>query len=119
MQDLSKTEAIEKLQRSRGALARIRSKSKETVTRVQRLFAMAAGGALNGALDVKMPLIPGTNTQTSQVLAGALALAGASGIIDDDTLNEFLLGVAGGMLAAEACDATRNALLRAPVQRAA
>lgn len=115
--DLSKTEAIEKADRLQGTLARMRRRSKETVLRAQRLAGMAAGGAVSGYLSVKLPTIPGTNTDTGKVLGGGLALLAMSGFIDDEAVNEFVLGVSGGILAMEAGDAARAFALR-PTNRA-
>jgi len=112
--DLTKTEAVDKVESLSKRLSNLRRKSREKVVQAQRLGGMVAGGALSGYLQVKMPFIPGTQTDSGKVAGGLMAVVALSGFIDDDSVNEFILGMAGGTLAAEACDATRNFMLQAP-----
>lgn len=112
MHELSKADANEALTRARGSLARLRAQSAAMTARVTRLGGMVAGGALSGFLNVKMPFVPGTRVDSGKAVGGALALVAVSGWISDETTNELLLGAAGGILAAEACDTVRNAMLQ-------
>lgn len=111
--DMSKTEAIEKLDRAKSSLARIRQKSKSTLLRLQRLGGAAVGGAISGALQTRAPFVPGTQMDSGQAVAAALTLAALTDVVGDEALNEFLLSVAGGVVAAEVCDATRDAMFNA------
>jgi len=114
---VERNEAIQKLDSARGTIARMREQSKATVQRAQRLMGMAAGGALSGFLGVRMPFVPGTTVDSGKAVGAGLALVALSGWIRDEATNEFVLGVSGGILAAEACDATRNMLLAPPAPR--
>lgn len=107
MSDLTKTEAIESLNRARGSIARMREQAKKTTNQALRLAGAAGGGAVSGYLSVTMPVFPGTAIDPGKVVAGTATLLAMSGFIRDETTNEFLLSFAGGVVAAEAADATR------------
>lgn len=112
MSDISKTAAIQRADRATGALARLRARTKRTALQVQQLAGMTVGGALAGTIGVHMPVIPGTQILTTDVVSGGLTLVALSGLIDDDQVTDFVLAAAGGMLALRAGDAARSFALR-------
>jgi hypothetical protein len=117
LSDLSKTEAVEKLDRAKSTLQRLRQRSKKTVLQVQTMAGAAVGGLGAGYLSVKVPTIPGTQVQSSTALATGLTFLALSGLIADDQVNDFVLATAAGSVGLKSGDFGRQLALAPPVQR--
>lgn len=110
MSDLTKTEAIEKADRLTSTLQRMRRQSAEMGARTMTAVGIVSGGVISGVLQAKLATIPGTNVDTGQVVGGIATVVAISGWVKDEQVNNFLLGMGGGLLAAEAKDLTIRAL---------
>ncbi|HEX7273131.1 MAG TPA: hypothetical protein VF420_13370 [Casimicrobiaceae bacterium] len=106
---MTKTEAMEKLQR-------LRSRTREIAKRGARLglnsITTAAGGVAAGFFDVKYPYLPGTQVPTSMALGVALLGAAAADMFDSEN-NERVGAFASGLLAVVAARQTSHMLIEA------
>jgi hypothetical protein len=72
---------------------------------------VVAGGGFAGALQSKMPYLPGTQIPTAAAVGVGLITMAMSGMLDDQADNAAFLGA--GMLAALAAKETEKLLLAA------
>lgn len=101
-------EAKAKLVRLKQSLARVREETQRATKLGVASMATAAGGAVAGALSVKMPSVPGLGMPSDFVLGTVcvgLAMLDAGGDYNDE-----LAGFGSGMLAVAAARETAKAL---------
>lgn len=94
--DMSKTEAIESLQRLKSAAAKFRQQAKEGGKRTVNSLVTVAGAGAAALIDKKLTTLPGFPTVPTSPVLGVLCIAvGASGYLDDqsDHVSSFGAGL--------------------------
>jgi hypothetical protein len=92
------TEAREKLSRFRSQLANMREEAKHVAKVGTSAVLTITGGGLAGAIQSKMPYLPGTQVPTAAALGFGLIALAMSGMLDDQA--DAAADVGAGMLAA-------------------
>lgn len=103
--------AKEKLERLRSQMANMREQAKHATRVGTESLLVVAGGAAAGALQAKLPFLPGTQIPTAAAVGVALVAGAMSGMLDDQADNAACLGA--GMLAALAAKETEKLILAA------
>lgn len=107
-ESLTVSSAKEKLERLRSQLANMRTEAKHVAQVGTRSVLVVAGGAAAGAIQAKMPFLPGTQVPTAGVVGAGLITLAMSGMLDDQGDNAAFFGA--GLLAAIAARETEKAL---------
>lgn len=105
---LTLTGAKERLERLRSQLSNMRDQAKHATRVGSESLIVIAGGAAAGALQNKMPFLPGTQIPTAAAVGVGFIVAGMSGWLEDQGDNAAFLGA--GMLAALAAKETDKLL---------
>ncbi len=92
------TEAREKLQRFRHQLANMRQEAKHVAKVGTSSVLIVAGGGLAGAIQSKMPFLPGTQVPTAAAVGFGLVALAMSGMLDEQ--GDAAADIGAGMLAA-------------------
>ncbi len=103
---ITKTEAVEKLQRAQASLKRLREEGKRVAKQGTNVIMTAAGGAAAGILSVQMPKVPNTNVDTDLALGSVLVALGVADIAGE--FSEQVTALGSGMLAAATARETRK-----------
>lgn len=104
--NLTISSAKEKLERLRSQMANMREQAKHATRVGTESLLVVAGGAAAGALEAKLPFLPGTQIPTAAAVGVALVAGAMSGMLDDQADNAAMLGA--GMLAALAAKETNK-----------
>lgn len=107
--DMSKTEAIESLERLKNAAKRFKQQAKAGGARTVNSLVTVAGAGAAALIDKKLTTLPGFPTVPTSPVLGVLCIAiGASGYLDDQSDHVAALGA--GLLAPYVYLQTHNAL---------
>lgn len=107
----SLTEAREKLQRFSSQLKNLRSEAKHVAKVGTSSVLIVAGGGLAGAVQAKMPFLPGTQVPTAAALGFGLVALAMSGMLDEQ--GDAAADIGAGMLAAMAAREAERIVARA------
>lgn len=94
----SLTEAREKLTRFKNQLANMRAEAKHVAKVGTSAVLTVAGGGLAGAIQAKMPFLPGTQVPTAAAIGFGLVALSMSGMLDEQ--GDAAADIGAGMLAA-------------------
>lgn len=109
--NLTLSGAKERLDRLRSQMANMREQAKHATRVGTESLIVVAGGAAAGALQTKMPYLPGTQIPTAAAVGVGLITMAMSGMLDEQADAAAFLGA--GMLAALAAQETQKLLLAA------
>ncbi len=108
---LTLTGAKERLERLRSQMQNMREQAKHATRVGTESLIVVAGGAACGAIQNKLPFLPGTQIPTAAAIGVGLITMAMSGLLDDQGDNAAFLGA--GMLAALAAKETEKLLAAA------
>lgn len=104
----SLSQARSSIQRLRSQLANVREEAKHIAKTGTQSLVIVGGGVAAGAVQAKMPMLPGTTVPTAGALGGLLVAAAMAGVLEEHSDNVAFFGA--GMLAAIAARETERAL---------
>lgn len=102
-----------KLERANARIRSMQEEGKKAAKRLRRMAEIGLGGAAHGLLDTYIPTVPVPflgDIDSTKLASGVLGLMAAGDVFDDDDVTEFLINLAGGMVAVELSLATSNTL---------
>lgn len=102
------SDAKAKLQRFKSQLLNYKENAKHAARVSRDSMIVVAGGAAAGAIQNKLPYLPGTTIPTAAAVGVGLIALGASGMLDEQSDSAAFLGA--GMLAALAAKETDKLL---------
>ena len=108
---LSPTRAREALERYKNRLANLREEAKHATRTGVGALVVVGGGAAAGALQAKLPYLPGTQIPTAAAVGAALVTAAMTGMLEDQS--DHVASFGAGMLAAITARETEKMLAAA------